>query len=577
MVKMLHSRVASLPKFKLLTSTLGSRWRPGISALQNSNSMQQYSTSGQQDKSRAWRLLLLGGGVTLVGLGGTIGYAYYDSSFKKKLENTVPYSSTVFTFFNFDKEKSSPPLPKPMYVLARAERMPVITKVKKPALEEVPLAKVPKPEIEVVTKPPALSSSPVKETTGSVTSSSTSPLPQDVGKSGTMTSLNVPNPGAGLMGGRQPKSQDPPKKLSGPLDPEEEAAAVERKKFCECVAVLQDKVSKHVLSAAALHNKAMEAIREHFEYAQKAMDEATVDQPSGQSETWKVAEEAAKKRASSIDEAEAARQTAREMTDKLEEVLNKAKKSKVMAGDPILSEVERCLHESRNQLDEAAKKVMGARCTLEGLEEYKNKVQNELSSFQREIHILIPEVKPGDPSKDLTPTELHIGLLHALKRLSAKTKEVEKLKALEQQRIKGVLEKHTTDARKEADERATKEHTRKLKRLEENYQHKISQMKEQFEADLQTQMRRQAAAHAEHLQDVLGVQEKQRERKFVHELSQEVENQRNLYQGKIAELMGQVEGIKSSMKGYDIQWSQKGSYLAPKQASGQDAPLPREH
>ena len=41
------------------------------------------------------------------------------------------------------------------------------------------------------------------------------------------------------------------------------------------------------------------------------MDEATVDQPSGQSETWKAAEEAAKKRAHSIDEAEAARQTAR--------------------------------------------------------------------------------------------------------------------------------------------------------------------------------------------------------------------------------------------------------------------------
>ena len=79
--------------------------------------------------------------------------------------------------------------------------------------------------------------------------------------SSAMTSLNVPKPGAGFMGGKESSSQGSSKKLSGPLNPEEEAAAVERKKLCECIAVLQDKVSKHVLSAATLHNKAIEAIQ----------------------------------------------------------------------------------------------------------------------------------------------------------------------------------------------------------------------------------------------------------------------------------------------------------------------------
>ena len=49
-------------------------------------------------------------GATLVGVGGAVGYAYYDESFRKQVEGSVPYSKEAFDtiFGSHQKSKSSP-------------------------------------------------------------------------------------------------------------------------------------------------------------------------------------------------------------------------------------------------------------------------------------------------------------------------------------------------------------------------------------------------------------------------------------------------------------------------------------
>ena len=46
-------------------------------------------------------------GLSFVGAGGVIGYAWYDSNFRKTLENNVPYSKTAFDYLSLYLPPSS--------------------------------------------------------------------------------------------------------------------------------------------------------------------------------------------------------------------------------------------------------------------------------------------------------------------------------------------------------------------------------------------------------------------------------------------------------------------------------------
>jgi Mitochondrial inner membrane protein len=50
-----------------------------------------------------WKIL----GLSFVGAGGVIGYAWYDSSFRKTVENNLPYSRSVFDYLSLYLPPSS--------------------------------------------------------------------------------------------------------------------------------------------------------------------------------------------------------------------------------------------------------------------------------------------------------------------------------------------------------------------------------------------------------------------------------------------------------------------------------------
>ena len=73
-------------------------------------------------------------------------------------------------------------------------------------------------------------------------------------------------------------------------------------------------------------------------------------------------------------------------------------------------------------------------------------------------------------------------------------------------------------------------------------------MREEAEAELRVQMKRQAAAHADHITDVLAVQEAELVRKYRQEQDEQVEGLNNQYYGSLAKLQGVVGGQAAGLE-----------------------------
>lgn len=74
-------------------------------------------------------------------------------------------------------------------------------------------------------------------------------------------------------------------------------------------------------------------------------------------------------------------------------------------------------------------------------------------------------------------------------------------------------------------------------------------MKENFEIELRKQLRRQAAAHADHIQEVLKVQEQELERKFNLDIEEKLLHQKGVFISEVSGNMARLKGILAYLKG----------------------------
>lgn len=71
----------------------------------------------------------------------------------------------------------------------------------------------------------------------------------------------------------------------------------------------------------------------------------------------------------------------------------------------------------------------------------------------------------------------------------------------------------------------------------------------EFEKELRTQLARQAAAHSEHLQDVLNVQADELEQQCQREVHLQLLQERQLFQSEVAGWIARLQGIETAVEG----------------------------
>merc|ERR1719449_351596 len=223
------------------------------------------------------------------------------------------------------------------------------------------------------------------------------------------------------------------------------------------------------------------------------------------------------------------------------------RKNKITSTNPKLLAAEEAANKALYILDQAKVKRASVETEAKIMEEYRELVEAGRQQFQKEMASIMPDVKLGEQSGKLTEDELNMFITHAYRKVLFLQQELAKQQTLEQERFKKALEKQRLETQMLASEKIEHELERQKRDLELEHERRMAVIRDESEGEMRAQLRRQAAAHSDHLADVLSVQSAELTRKNDHILDEKLSAAKSEYLTSLSGLSGTVAGLTEAL------------------------------
>ncbi|KAK2162470.1 hypothetical protein LSH36_98g06001 [Paralvinella palmiformis] len=437
-------------------------------------------------------------GFTLIGTGGIIGYAWYDEKFRSTVEQRLPYSEKTFKYIFQYLPSSRESTPERTESLAASpEEIKQFSLVKK---KDTPSVEDAKPETKI----------------------------------GAVTGEQVVGGQKDEEAGKDEQTETKEKRDDKELDKAMENAALE-----SILRAVLAETESAVVIAVEMQTAATKATHDHTKKLRQVMDSEGEDSDN----EWLAAVAAFSAKSGTLAQAESATENARLQLEKFRTVITDGRSNADTRDNNILLNSEEKLTALTSDLNQAITqnaKAQGEACVMTKYRELLRKSRDQLKKELRSI-------TTADKDSKMTEQQLNSLIAHAHRRIEQLQHSLEEHQKGEQNRIEAALEKQRQLDEEMAKERIKKEH----KILDASFELVADQweldQRVEFELELRQQLSRQAAAHSDHLTNVLKVNEKKLTENFEEILANSLDEQRLQFQRDITGWIAKLKGFESAL------------------------------
>jgi len=300
-----------------------------------------------------------------------------------------------------------------------------------------------------------------------------------------------------------------------------------------------------VESAVSGYQDAFDSATKHMNIMQEVLEaNVTVKDDAA----WNKMFEAAVAKSDATKCAEIKEKEAVAAIENVIEIISAGRKNKATASNPDLLVAEESANRAIVMLEQAKAKGNAIQSETIVMEEYRDLVEAGRQQFHKEMASIMPDVKLGEKTGKLNEDELNMFITHAYKKVLCLQQELAKQQTLEQERFKKALEKQKVETQLLGSEKIEGELAKQARELELEHERRMNIIKEEVEGDVRTQLRRQAAAHNDHIQDLLIVQEAEMKRKHEHSLAEKLSTTQSGHLENLSSWSGMVSGLSTSLE-----------------------------
>lgn len=262
---------------------------------------------------------------------------------------------------------------------------------------------------------------------------------------------------------------------------------------------------------------------------------------------WSSLKNKTSARDTAVDAAERAAQEARAQLEKLEKHVTVVAKD---AAPEVLEKTRRNIRVISEQLNKAKDELYNAKDSANLSEKYWKKVEEARNYFIDQVETLFPGIDLTAKKLNLDQNDLDLLIMHAYSHVLAYQKELQKMHAEGDIRLRRALDALKGEDQSEAVKGQLEYLLAKEKQeLSIENQKKILRIQAENEARLRQQLKQQSEAHSDHLEDAVTEKEKELRRIFNRELNEKLSVEQATYKLQLATMLGKLRGMDTALKG----------------------------
>ncbi|XP_076241891.1 inner membrane mitochondrial protein mitofilin isoform X2 [Calliopsis andreniformis] len=310
----------------------------------------------------------------------------------------------------------------------------------------------------------------------------------------------------------------------------------------ESLVELETSCGNTASKAIAAYQMAACAIKDYNQDVIQVLESAD----SSSSSVWNRLKDTTEKRKQAVKEAEG---HASEALESLKRMFSLIDDPKFDAPSHMKTAARRNIKKILDDVDEAKKKYEIEVQTGNISERYWKQVKTAREHLNKELQILFPNINIHEKKLAIDEDSLDLFVLHMYNKVNTLQKELEKLRTVNETKIKTALKASGDAATQEKlDALVCLELEKEKLILEDQLNKKLLEEQKKFEDELRRQLKLQQQVHTDYLQEALSAKEKETQRMVNRALSEQSEAVSLKYKAQLAAIVGRLRGLETALK-----------------------------